>query len=171
MKTIFAFLFLIISFSNANDKVLHNDITLGYGDSPEDFNLYRISLKKDLNKYFFDNDNKFLPKYYESSLGFWKADDGSSLISLSFSPVFRAYLFTKYKIKAYVEAGLGATYISKTKLQNENFGIHFQFETLLGIGMKINNLDLTYRMMHYSNLLHDHNSGADFNFFSISYTF
>ena len=171
MKAIFIFLFFFVLFVNANDKIAHNDITLGYGDSPEDFNLYRVSLKKDLNKYFFDNDYKFLPKYYESSLGFWNADDGSSLISLSFTPVFRAYLFTIYNVQPYVEAGIGATYISKTKLQDENFGIHFQFETLLGIGIKINKFDFTYRMMHYSNLVHEHNSGADFNLFSISYTF
>ena len=60
MKFIFIFLCFFVLFANASDKLVHNDITLGYGDSPEDFSLYRVSLKKDLNKYFFDNDKKYL---------------------------------------------------------------------------------------------------------------
>lgn len=173
MKLFITILFsLLLSINlNASDKTTINDISFGYGDSVEDINIYRISLKKDLNKYIFENDYKFLPKYYETSLGYWKAKDGNSLVSFSFSPVFRHTFFKDYYIKPYVEAGVGGTYISKTKLQDENFGIHFQFETFGGVGFKLNDFDFAYRYMHYSNLVHENNSGVTLNFFSVSYAF
>lgn len=165
-------LLAILSNINAQDTDSVNDLSVGYGTSSENFDIYRISIKKDLNKYFFEKKHKYLPKYYETSLGYWKGKNSSSLNSFSFAPVFR-YTFGKhYKVNPYIEAGIGAAYISKKVLEEENFGTHFQFENIIGIGFKLYDFDISYRYMHYSNGgLSEYNSGADFNVISISYRF
>ena len=165
-------LFAILSNTNASDVDEVSDLSVGYGTSSEHFDIYRLSIKKDLNKYFFEKKYKYLPKYYETSLGYWKGQNSSNLYSVSFTPVFR-YIFVKYyDVKPYLEAGIGGTYITKTKIEQENFGTHFQFENIIGIGFKLYDFDISYRYMHYSNAgIDKHNSGADVNVISISYRF
>lgn len=157
---------------NAKDRNDVNNLALGYGSSSEHIEIFRISLQNDLNKYIFDNNYKYLPSYYETSIGYWKGKNNASLNSFSFTPIFRYRPAKFFDVEPYLEAGVGATYISKTKIESENFGIHFQFEDIVGIGFRFKNFDLSYRYMHYSNAgLSKYNSGVDFNVISISYRF
>jgi len=156
---------------HASDDIIDNDVSVGYGSSVEDIDIYRISLKKDLNPYFFEKRYKFLPKYYEGSFGYWEGKNGKGLVNLSFTPVFRYTNTDLFNVDPFIEGGLGATYISKSKLQDENFGQNFQFESFIGIGVKTDNFEFTYRYMHYSNLVHEHNSGVTLGFISITYSF
>ena len=112
----------------AKDKNEIDDITVGYGSSSEHIDIYRISIKKDLNKYFFEKRYKYLPKYYETSLGYWKGESGGNIKSLSFTPMFRYNFGQYYESIPYIEAGVGAAYISKTKLQGQNFRQEIVFE-------------------------------------------
>jgi len=156
----------------AKDKNEINEIAFGYGDSSEHMEVYKLSIKKDLNNYFFDNRYKYLPKYYETSLGYWKGESGGNIKSLSFTPMFRYNFGQYYESIPYIEAGVGAAYISKTKLQGQNFGTHFQFENVIGIGFKFSDFDLSFRYIHYSNAGFDsNNAGVDFSMISISYKF
>jgi len=156
----------------AKDKNEIDDITVGYGSSSEHIDIYRISIKKDLNKYFFEKRYKYLPKYYETSLGYWEGESGGNIKSLSFTPMFRYDFGQYYESIPYIEAGVGAAYLSKTKLEGENFGTHFQFENVVGIGFKFSDFDLSFRYIHHSNAgIHEDNSGVDFTLISISYKF
>ena len=130
MKLLITIILTLFIFIHADDKIKKENITFAYAESVENIKAYKVSTRRDFNSYLFEKKHKFLPSYYEMSLGFWKGDNGSDLFALSISPVFRYTFFKNYKIKPYVEAGIGATYVSKTKLQDENFGIHFQFETI-----------------------------------------
>ena len=50
--------------------------------------------------------------------------------------------------------------------------MHFQFENIVGIGIRYKDFDISYRFMHYSNAgLSKYNSGVDFNVVFISYRF
>jgi len=166
-------LFFVLSIHTyAKDKDEVNDITVGYGSSSEHIDIYRISIKKDLNKYFFENRYNYLPSYYETSLGYWSGQNGGNIKSISFTPMFRYNFGQYYESIPYLEAGVGGTYISKTQLEGENFGTHFQFENVIGIGFKFSDFDLSFRYIHHSNAgLSSNNSGVDFSIISISYKF
>jgi len=166
-------LFFVVSFNiYAKDKDEIDDVTVGYGSSSEHIDIYRLSIKKDLNKYFFEKRHKYLPKYYETSLGYWEGESGGNIKSISFTPMFRYDFGQYYESIPYIEAGVGAAYLSKTKLEGENFGTHFQFENVIGIGFKFSDFDLSFRYIHYSNAgIHEDNSGVDFTTISISYEF
>lgn len=175
MKLLTSMVFFCVMMSSLLASELErsiSDLSMGYGSSREDINIYRVSIKKDLNDYIFEKRYKYLPKYYETSFGYWDGKNSGSLKSFSFTPIFRYTFMKKYDIRPYIEAGVGVTYISKKELEKEKFGVHFQFENIIGIGFKLNNFDISYRYMHYSNGgLDDNNSGADFNILSISYPF
>lgn len=157
---------------NAEDRNRVNNLAIGFGSSNEHVDIYRVSLQNDLNKYLFDKNYKYLPSYYETSIGYWNGKDSSGLSSLSFTPMFRYNPIKFYDVVPYIEAGIGATYISKTKIRSENFGIHFQFENVVGLGFRYKDFDVSYRYMHYSNAgLSRYNSGMDFNLVTISYRF
>lgn len=170
---IFTLLIVVCSLNiNAKDRNEVNNIAFGYGSSGEHIEMYKISFQKDLNKYIFNKKGKYLPSYYETSIGYWDGENNDSVTAFSFSPVFRYQPTEFYDIEPYLEIGIGATYISKTKIINENFGIHFQFENIVGIGFRYKDFDLSYRYTHYSNAgLSRNNSGVDFNVITMSYRF
>ena len=166
-------LFLCIhTLSIAQEKKEVSEISFGYGSSSEHMDIYRISVKKDLNKYFFERRYKYLPNYYETSLSYWKGHSGGSIKSVSFTPMYRYDFERYYESIPFIEAGVGVAYISDMTLEGEHFGTHFQFENSIGFGFKFSEFDVAYRYVHYSNAgLDENNSGADFSIISISFKF
>jgi len=156
----------------AADNNEMNDISIGYGTSSENIDIYKISTKSDLNKYLFKNKYKYLPSYYETSFGYWKGQNSENIKSLSFTPMF-SYEFEKYYDSTpYIEIGIGLTYISDTQLDSEDFGTHIQFGDIVGLGFKFSDFDLSFRYIHYSNAGMDSKSAfIDFSMISISYKF
>jgi len=154
----------------ANDEL--DEISVGYGSSTDDINMYKVSIKKDLNKYFFKHRYKYLPMYYEASFGYWKAESGGDIKNISLTPMFRYNFNQYYESTPYIEIGIGLSYLSKTNLESENFGTHVQFEDVIGIGYRFSDFDLSFRYIHYSNAGMDSNSAyVDFSMISISYEF
>ena len=167
----FALFMLSVSiFAKDNNEI--NDITVGYGSSTDNIDIYKVSIKKDLNKYFFERRYKYLPRYYETSLSYWKAESGGNISSISFTPMYRYDFNQYYDSTPYIEIGIGLSYLSESKLDSENFGTHVQFEDVIGIGYKFSDFDLSFRYIHYSNAGMDSNSAyVDFSMISISYEF
>ncbi|NQY94750.1 MAG: acyloxyacyl hydrolase [Campylobacteraceae bacterium] len=165
-------LLILITNINAESKKEINDVSIAYGGSSEHIDIYKFSIKKDLNKYFFENRYDYLPKYYETSFSYWKGHNGGSIKVISFTPMFRYDFDQYYESIPYIEAGVGVAYLSKTQLEAEDFGTHFQFENVIGVGFKFDDYDLSFRYTHHSNAgLHENNSGVDFTMISISYRF
>jgi len=68
------------------------------------------------------------------------------------SPVFQ-YVFhtgnaTWYP---YIEAGVGAACLDDYTINDRDLSSNFQFEDRVGAGIRINNMDISFRYMHYSN--------------------
>lgn len=160
--TLIVLVFLSLNL-HALDRKAFENITISYGSSNEDIQIYSLSTKHDIE---YEKDAFYLPQYLETSIGYWEGDNNSDLYSFSLTPVFQ-----KSFDHFYIEGGVGATYVSKTQIQNENLGVHFQFVTLLGLGFNYESYDLSYRMMHYSNLVHEHNDGVDYHVVSFGYKF
>lgn len=165
MKKLITLIALLLFSINAYalDRKAFENISVSYGHSTEDIQMYGISTKHDLE---FEKAAFYLPQYLEGTVGYWRGDDNSDLYSVSVVPVFQK----KFE-KFYLEAGVGGAYISKREIQDQELGINFQFVSLAGIGFEHDNYSFSYRIMHYSNLYHKKNDGVDYHVFSIGYNF
>jgi len=129
------------------------DLNIGY--TKEDIQVYRIGYIKGFKNDIKSYDNGTLTGYYEASLNYWYNGDKNlhnSIYAIALSPVF-VYLFNN-KLKSYnpyVEAGIGATLLSETKIKNKNMSSSFQFEDRIGLGLKSDTHTIYFRFMHYSN--------------------
>jgi len=79
------------------------------------------------------------------------------------TPIVR-YIFNQhYSISPYFEFSVGPAYLSKTHLDDRNFGEHFTFQDRVGIGVLVGQaqkLSIGFYGLHYSNgSFSSHNSG------------
>lgn len=162
--------FTVISF--AEDTLSFDAVSLGVGESKDHIHIYRLGGKNDFSSTWFESDYGRLSGYYEASLNYW--EKGSDQVyGVAFSPVFVYYMGSRSNtFQPYVEAGIGAAYISETKIKGRNMATHFQFEDRIGLGIKIGDYDFNTRYMHYSNAgIRKPNDGIDIFMFTLSYKF
>lgn len=104
--------------------------------------------------------------YFDGGIShFWITNTSthSSLNILSAAPVVR-YTFKQHgPILPYLELSIGVSYLSATRLDDRNLGIHFAFQDRAGIGAFLGyskHFTLGIHALHYSNAhLANHNSG------------
>lgn len=87
----------------------------------------------------------------------------SSISIYSAAPVVR-YTFKKHgPIHPYLELSIGLAYLTQTRLDDRNLGMHFAFQDRAGIGVFLGsaeNVSVGIHVVHYSNArLASHNSG------------
>ncbi|MBX3709772.1 MAG: acyloxyacyl hydrolase [Gammaproteobacteria bacterium] len=96
---------------------------------------------------------------------FWTTNKShyTDLNIYSVAPVIR-YTFKKRGLfLPYLELSIGLSYLSRTRIDNRNLGIHFAFQDRIGMGTSFGTADqflLGVHAVHYSNAcLAEHNSG------------
>ncbi len=170
------FLILVLSafsmYSFAEDTPFFDEVSIGIGESQDHIHIYRIGGKTNFKSTWFESDYGRLSGYYEASMHYWKKGN-DQIYGVAFSPVF---VYTIGDIsdtfQPYVEAGIGAAYISKTKINGRNMATHFQFEDRVGLGVKTGSYDFNARYMHYSNAgIEKPNNGIDIIMFTAAYRF
>ena len=121
---------------------------------PMAFRYYNLALGIDGSYNFIDQSN---------------VADGepSRLVIFSASPVLRYYIRgTGPGTHAYVEAGIGGSYLTSKYLGDTNFGIQYAFQLMAGAGVRFNfptyAIVAGYRFVHWSNgnIAHD-NAGIN----------
>ncbi|MEA3352353.1 MAG: acyloxyacyl hydrolase [Campylobacterota bacterium] len=129
-----------------------DDISIGIGkDSSINVDIYRFALRKEFNDVFFKSENGFLSGYYEASLNLWDSKCRNIQV-LAFSPVFVYYFnLDNRPFKPYIEAGIGAAYLSDKICGEREFSTLFQFEDRIGFGISTKDYNIDLRYMHYSN--------------------
>lgn len=150
-----------------------DSINVGAGVSRHnEISIYRLGLRKDSEYKFFQNPTGWLSGYYEVSAGFWYEGD-DRIYTGAFSPVFVYYFGPPdMKIQPYIEAGIGVAGISETHLGPRNFSTGFQFEDRIGVGVKMDYVDVSIRYMHYSNgSISQPNDGIDIFIATAGYSF
>lgn len=167
-----SFLCLLFLNGKAESKQLIDAVSFGVGEGKTDINIYRLGLKKDFGRDFLTSDLGWLSGYFEGSLNYWEYD-GEDIFAGAFSPVFAYYFGDKsWFANPYIEAGIGVAYISKTVIEERDLSTRFQFEDRVGGGIRLKNVDMNFRFMHYSNAsIKQPNSGIDIFIFTISYIF
>lgn len=145
------------------DKPFISGISIGAGITHhDDISIYRLGVRKDSEYTFFENPTGWLSGYYEASFGCWSKQNDQVYVG-AISPVF-VYYFGEptWLVQPYIEAGIGVSCISETKIASRNLSTAFQFEDRVGIGIKIKYVDVSVRYMHYSNAsISDPNDGMD----------
>ena len=174
MKKWFLILILCVFTMNsvAEDAPFFDEVSIGIGESKDNIHIYRLGGKINFESTWYKSDYGWFSGYYEASMHYW--EKGSEQIyGVAFSPVFVYYIGEKSDtFQPYVEAGIGAAYISKTKINGRNMATHFQFEDRIGLGFKTGSYDFNARYMHYSNAgIKKPNDGIDIIMFTLAYKF
>jgi len=105
---------------------------------------------------------KKLSLYFDG--GFSHFSDGTvpyytGLNIYSAAPVLRYHLQKEGLVSPYLELSIGLSYLTRTRLEYRNLGIHFAFQDRVGIGALIGQSE-RFSVGHYSNArLSAHNSG------------
>lgn len=147
-------------------------MSLGYGQSKDDIDIYRVGLLKDWQVKWLKNATGYVNGYFELSYNHWK--EGSDKVhGVALSPVFQyAFNPSENDWYPYIEGGIGVTYIDEYFIGTRNLSSNFQFEDRIGLGFRFDRLDLNFRYMHYSNAsLKQPNHGIDIWIGSLAWYF
>ncbi len=154
----------------AEGEPLLSAITLGAGQACDGIDVYRLGVQKDSTLRMFPSDVGWLSLYCEASLSDWK-HGGDEVYGGAFSPVF-IYFFgdPADAVHPYIEAGIGAAYLSESDIGGRDFSTRFQFEDRAGVGVRMKTVDFNIRYMHYSNgSIEEPNDGMDIFMFTVGY--
>lgn len=154
---VFAFaICLVIAKSAVADSAA---LAFSLGKANDGINVYRVAWHKSWSGRWFVSDNGELTGFHAISLNRWQGG-GDAINAIAYSPVF-VYRANTAPI-TYLKFGVGAAWLSDTRIQSRNLGSHFQFEDQLGLGWQWGRHDLSLAYMHYSNAGFTHpNDGID----------
>ncbi len=141
---------------------------------------YRLALLWDLGPVAFKERAWELHSVWEASAGYWNSERveglyGSQGSIFSTGPQFRLERVQLYTggLRPYWEAGIGASWLSKTTVVGRTVGIHYQFEDRFGFGTRFGHkqhYDANVRVIHYSNAhLSSSNSGVNIGLVTVGY--
>jgi opacity protein-like surface antigen len=139
--------------------------------------MARVAVQWQWTKRWVQGDGWHLGGHWDLSAARWERDPApespSSLTEIGLTPVFR--LQADGLRGAYLEGGIGAHWLSSTKLGDKRFGSTFQFGEHLGFGYRFgvrSAYDLSYRYQHLSNAnIKDPNDGVNFHQLRLLYWF
>lgn len=126
--------------------------TLGLGQSEGGVNIYRLGLQREFGVKWLESAVGHLGGYFEGSAAYWEEGSEDTTV-FAISPVF-TYTFNlqgQPTVHPYVEAGIGASYVTKKIIDNNDLSSHFQFEDRVGVGVNLNGHKVAAQFFHYSN--------------------
>jgi hypothetical protein len=95
--------------------------------------------------------------YFDASFGRWWVTNTPHYQSLniySVSPTLRYYFLKNRYSNPFINLSIGVAYLTRTRIDHQNLGMHFAFQDQLGIGAsfgKKNQLSVSLSALHYSN--------------------
>lgn len=123
--------------------------SISFGESKDGITIYRFAMYRDFSGWLQERGIP-LSGHFESSMNYWRGFT-SEIYGIAVSPVFVYSFCEDCSVKPYVDAGVGLSLISNTTIDNRNMASLFHFEDRFGIGIEVNNIDIHFRYMHYSN--------------------
>lgn len=163
-------------------------VAISSGEGVEDITPVRFAYNWDFGRIWRCNHQWGLNAHWENSFAFWESGDpppgtlgddaNTDLRIITTGPVFRwqrKELHPYLKIAPYIEAGIGASWLSHDTIGGRRLSIHFQFEDNIGIGARFGQrqqFDITLRGFHYSNAsIKRPNSGVNIAMLSLGVWF
>ncbi len=120
---------------------------------PKPFDGYRAAITYQPPTFIW----RYASVYFDSAyVHWWVSNQGPyhSMTIYSVAPYLRLYFTKTNSISPYVEASLGVSYLSKTRIDGRNLGIHYAFQDQLTLGAafgKDQPLFVSLSAVHYSN--------------------
>lgn len=153
-------------------------VALSTGHGTKHVRPYRLSLSKAYGPIWLESNTWPLHFAWESSVAHWHAarpsdNTGPHTLNLATTgPMFRFQKATPFLgMLPYIEAGVGASWLSKKEISGRRLSLHFQFEDKIGVGVRFGPakaVDIGFRLYHYSNAsLKTPNSGM--NMYMVSF--
>ncbi|NIF28920.1 acyloxyacyl hydrolase [Pantoea sp. Tr-811] len=129
------------------------DISGAVGTTGQQGFTGRIGLGFEWAKNWLQSDTGHLTGYWDTGLTHWESGKrAASRTSISFAPVFVYEFNTSSIITPFIEAGVGVSLFSGSRVGDRTLGSSFNFEDRLGVGLKFANQDrVGLRVIHYSN--------------------
>ena len=157
---------LLVCCSNAaaeeNKESCGYGLTLGYGQSQDDIDIFRVGVAKKWDVRWLKNSTGYVDGYFELSYNHWNGDN-DEINAVALSPVF-LYAFNPDEKPwyPYIEGGIGVALLDEDQIDDRDLATSFQFEDRIGAGFRYKNLDINVRYMHYSNAsIEEPNHGID----------
>nr|WP_304622155.1 acyloxyacyl hydrolase [Pantoea sp. Tr-811] len=113
----------------------------------------RIGVGFDWDRKWMKSSTGHFTGYWDAGLTHWeKGKRASARSAISFAPVFVYEFNTNMSITPFIEAGIGVSMFSGTKVGDRTLGSSFNFEDRLGAGLKFKDESrVGVRVIHYSN--------------------
>ena len=95
--------------------------------------------------------------YFDGAFGRWwitHSEHYNSLNIYSVAPVFRYYFLENRYFSPYINASIGFAWLTRTRIDHQNLGMHYAFQDQLAIGATFgarHQLSVSLGAMHYSN--------------------
>lgn len=95
--------------------------------------------------------------YFDGGFGHWwvsPSHPNHSISIYSVSPYLRFYLIKDHTINPFIDLGIGLAWMTRTRLDDRNLGMHFAFQDIAGIGASFGpkeSLSVRLSALHYSN--------------------
>jgi hypothetical protein len=135
----------------------------------------RVAIGADWTEKVFESENWEVAGRWDFSVHGWNSDeknianDAGYIIGLT--PVFQ-YQLKNMAYTPFIEMGGGPHLLSDVRLENENKSTQFQFGSILGLGVKRDAIEVSYRYLHISNAgIEMPNPGTDIHNIHIGYHF
>jgi len=149
-------------------------VEIGTGDGTD---MGRIAVQYDWKQRWFQGSTWHLGGYWDLGIGQWHhgatGSQNADITEIGITPVFR--LQPNSLQGPYVEAAIGAHFLSHTSIGERRFSTSFQFGDHVGAGYRFGPkgaYDLSYRYQHLSNGgVKRPNSGMNFNQIRLQYHF
>lgn len=127
-------------------------LTLQIGDSSENTTTWRIGAQFEYGRTLWQSQSGgvTLDGYWDAGVTRWSSLDATSV---SLTPMFRLnFGANNGGVQPFLEGGIGASYFTKTQLDDRDLGSKFQFEDRIGAGLKFpTGSEVGIRAFHYSN--------------------
>jgi len=153
---------------------------LQWGQGDNNTSLVRAGVVWQWDNQWFDQGEWRLSGYWEAEAGQWRSTSAAGkrrrFTDIGFTPVFRFEQQALSAVAPYLEAGIGAHFISpEFNNADRRFSTVFQFGDHLGIGARFgerHQFDLGYRFQHLSNgSIKQPNPGINFSQLNLIYRF
>ncbi len=147
---------LFFLFSNGFPDTPHIGVSLSIpamSKDPEYLHAYQLSTWYQPRSFVWGKTRLYL----NASAGhFWvtSTDYYHSLNIFSISPILRYYFQQNSHLSPFFNIGIGLAYMTRTRLDDRNLGMHFAFQDQLGFGVsfgKRQQISVIINALHYSN--------------------
>lgn len=167
--------FILISLISENSHATTHGLQVSYGTGkPDHLKGYRLAVQQFWPWIGFSRSPMNLTGYWDLSYAHWHTNpllvnQPHSINILALSPLIRLQSRENCLLaaQAYLELGIGASWLSNNHLGHRNLGSQFAFQDLMGLGLRWRKSasaiwSFSYHYLHYSNAsLFPPNQGID----------